>query len=152
MNHGLKPHYMQAKITFSLTSSSASTNSSSSGLLLSPLWTTLDGRSHASFIDLRPKNNKSVIAAYSPIGNAVWMTTERNFHVKNERPVVHRDKNIIFEWNEFEDVQFDVYRFIQIKTWATVDDIIKSTSAIDIVTILHQLVKQKIYPPRYPHL
>ena len=72
------------RITFSLTSSSASTYSSSSWLLLSPLLTAFVGRSHASFMDLRPKNNKRVTAAYSPIGNAVWMTTERNFHVKND--------------------------------------------------------------------
>lgn len=72
------------RITFSLTSSSASTYSSSSWLLLSPLLTAFIGRSHASFMDLRPKNNKRVTAAYSPIGNAVWMTTERNFHVKND--------------------------------------------------------------------
>jgi hypothetical protein len=33
--------------------------------------------------------------------------------VKNERLAVHRDTNIIFERNKFEDVQFDVYRFIK---------------------------------------
>lgn len=56
------------KITFSFTSSSASTNSSDS---CSPVLATVEGRSQASLIDFRPKNNKRVTAAYSPIGNAV---------------------------------------------------------------------------------
>lgn len=59
------------KTTFFFTSASASTNSSSSLLLLSPVLTGVDGISHASLIDLSPKNSKSVTAAYSPIGIAV---------------------------------------------------------------------------------
>lgn len=62
---------MLSILTFSFTSSSASASSSSSGVLLSPFLTTLDGRSHASFIDFRPKNKRRVTAAYSPIGTAV---------------------------------------------------------------------------------
>lgn len=62
------------KTTFSFTSSWASTYSPRSTLFLSPLLTS-DGRSHASLIDLIPKNSRRVTAAYSPIGKAVQRNT-----------------------------------------------------------------------------
>lgn len=60
----------KGKLTFSFTSSSASTNSPSSGLSFR-LLTTVDGSSHAFFIDLKPKNIRRATAAYSPMGKAV---------------------------------------------------------------------------------
>lgn len=66
---------LHKNITFSFTSSSASTNSSRFAVFFSPSFTAFDGSSHASLIDLRPKNIKRVTAAYSPTGNAVYKTT-----------------------------------------------------------------------------
>lgn len=56
---------------FSFTSSSASEYSPSSIPVSSPFLAFSGGRSHASLMDFNPKNMRSAIAAYSPIGSAV---------------------------------------------------------------------------------
>lgn len=54
-------------------------------MLLSPVLTGVDGISHASLIDLSPKNSKSVTAAYSPIGIAGFGTEEEEVRKRQTR-------------------------------------------------------------------